>query len=59
MKMLTLWACLEPTDGSATQLQAAAPLAWKQAWQKAGETAKSLAAEHPVAEKPAPRQPVT
>lgn len=59
MKMLTLWACLEPTEGPATQPQATLPMAWRQAWQNAGETVKSPPEKCAVTEITAPRQPVT
>lgn len=59
MKMLTLWACLEPAENPATQPQATLPMAWKQAWQIAGETVKSSSENRAATEITAPRQPVT
>jgi hypothetical protein len=40
MKMLTLWACVESTAGPQQDLAADTSLAWKQAWQALGSTAK-------------------
>ncbi len=59
MKMLTLWACLEPAESPATGHHSDPPLAWKQAWKKALEPAPIPAAERGHAEIVPPRHPVT
>ncbi len=58
MKMLTLWACIEPSGDVRHDDPASSALAWKQAWTSMNRLQDATTPATP-GEKRTPRQPVT